>query len=139
MNFKEIHIGTLVKERIENIDFDQQRLTKNLEINELELEDIYSSSSIDVETLLKMSKLLEYDFFRIYSQHLILYAPSATVVNKLTKSKNLELPKFRKSIYTKEIVDHLLLKIRNGDMSKTEVIQKYKIPKSTLYKWLQKY
>ncbi len=33
---------------------------------------MYKQKNLDTEMLLKWSKLLEYDFLRIYSQHLIL-------------------------------------------------------------------
>lgn len=95
---------------------------------------MYKVTSIETENLLKWSKLLEYDFFRLYSQHLILYAPAES-----KKYKKPLLPKFRKNIYTKEVIGFILSQIQSGEMSKFEVIEHYKIPKTTLYKWISKY
>ena len=39
----------------------------------------------------KWSKILEYDFFRIYSQHLILYAPPSANENKSKKENQKSL------------------------------------------------
>jgi len=84
---------------------------------------------------LKFSKLLEFDFFRIYSQHLILYAPATS----RGISKNNRFPKFKKNIYTKEIIDFIISEIQQGEKSKAQVMEDYGIPKTTLYKWIQKY
>ena len=95
------------------------------------------SKSLDSEIILKWSKLLEYDFFRLYSQHLILYSPkSGTNSNKENK---VGLPQFRKNIYTKEVIDFILDQLNSGEYSKKEIIDRYKIPKTTLYKWISKY
>ena len=48
-----------------------------------------NAKSIDTETLLKWSNLLDYDFFRVYTQHLILYAPLSAVDEKIKVKKNL--------------------------------------------------
>ena len=76
------------------------------------------------------------DFFRIYSQHLILYAP---IKSENTNREKSLLPQFRKNIYTREIIDFILERIRTNEMSKNEVIERYRIPKTTLYKWISKY
>lgn len=101
---------------------------------------MYSSQSLDAEILLKWCKLLEYDFFRIYSQHLILYAPPAANEKiEQQKDKKTNLPQFRKNIYTKEVIDFILELIANGEKTKKQVIEEYRIPKTTLYKWISKY
>ena len=76
----------------------------------------------------------------MYSQHLILYAPikkddSEKVINNYKSS----LPQFRKNVYTKEVIDYILNKIDTGEMKKSEIIERYNIPKTTLYKWISKY
>jgi len=99
---------------------------------------MYQIKSLDTEILLKWSKLLEYDFFRVYSQHLILYAPPSSKEEE-SKKKKTSLPQFRKNIYTKEIITFILGQIDSGAMTKIDVMERYKIPKTTLYKWISKY
>lgn len=136
MNFKDIHIGKLIEHRINEMNIDLHRISNFLDCSEDEIEKILSSESVDSLYLLKFSKLLEYDFFRIYSQHLLLYSSG----NKgKTQNNSTELPKFRKNIYTKEIVDFILEVYRSGEKTKQQIITEYKIPKVTLYKWINKY
>jgi len=97
------------------------------------------SDSLDSDHLLKWSKLLEYDFFRIYSQHLILYSPQSSSKSNHSKLEKTSLPQFRKNIYTKEIIDFIIELIETKKKTKTQVIKEYKIPKTTLYKWIAKY
>lgn len=68
----------------------------------------------------------------------MLYASSMEIENKM-KAKKSSLPQFRKNIYTKEIIDFILEQIMSEKMTKVEVIAKYRIPKTTLYKWISKY
>jgi len=91
---------------------------------------------LEVEVLLKWSKLLKYDFFRLYSNHLILYAPVSKQNKNGGKSK---LPQFRKSLYTKEIIDYILELLKDKKKTPVEIIDQYRIPKSTLNKWISKY
>ncbi|WP_338081658.1 hypothetical protein [Empedobacter brevis] len=111
-----------------------------MKCTEQQVEKMYEMESLDTEVLLKWSKLLEYDFFRLYSQHLILYAPveSRTYVYS-NKNRNSSLPRFRKNIYTKEMIDYILNKVNTGELNKSEIIERYNIPKTTLYKWISKY
>jgi hypothetical protein len=96
---------------------------------------IFQQEHIESGVLLKLSKLLQYDFFRIYSQHLILYAPIAAE-NQTSLSS---LPNFRKNIYTKELIDFILELVKTEQKTKQQIIEEYKIPKTTLYKWISKY
>ncbi|WP_313000890.1 hypothetical protein [Chryseobacterium gleum] len=98
---------------------------------------MYQQEAMSTDILLKWCKLLEYDFFRIYTQHLILYSPPIKEHNN--KKKSTVLPKFRKNIYTREIIEYILQKVEKGAITKAEVISKYGIPKTTLYKWFHKY
>src|SRR5690606_33375902 len=113
------------------------RICNFLKCSEEEIEKMYQTNSLDTEILLKWSKLLEDDFFRIYSPHLILYAPSSDRIEKGNKKSN--LPRFRKNIYTKEVIDFILEEIQTGAMTKIQVMERYNIPKTTLYKWLSKH
>lgn len=82
--------------------------------------------------------LLEYDFFRIYTQHLILYAPPSAKEQD-SKTEKSSLPQFRKNIYTKEIIEFILEQIDTRQMTKNKIMERYRIPKTTLYKWISKY
>ncbi|WP_343608625.1 transposase [Chryseobacterium oranimense] len=135
MNFKSIHIGQMIEQKMIESEIDSQRICNFLKCTEEEIKQMCQQKILDTETLLKWCKLLEYDFFRIYSQHLILYAPPTAKY----KAGKTSLPQFRKNIYTKEIIDFILEQISTGEMTKTDVIKKYGIPKTTLYKWLIKH
>ncbi|MBL1221023.1 transposase [Chryseobacterium sp. L7] len=139
MDLKNLNIGSMIKEKVAGNGIEMSRICKFLNCREEEILNMYESSAFDTEMLLRWSKLLEYDFFRLYSQHLILYSPQSSM-NYMQKKKIPDsLPVFRKSLYTKEIIEFVLDKIRKGEMTKSKVISDYKIPKSTLYKWLHKY
>ncbi|MET3539192.1 transposase [Chryseobacterium limigenitum] len=139
MLFKNIHIGKLVQKRVNETDFSVERIINFLQCSEEDLEKMYNSTSLDSETLLKWSKLLKYDFFRMYSQHLLLYSPQSSATYNDTKNQKTELPEFRKNIYTVEIIQFILDLLRSNEKSKQQIINEYKIPKTTLYKWLKKY
>ena len=63
MNFKHIHIGNLIKKRVEENLIDIDRICNFFKTNEKNIQEMYEKQSIDSETLLRWSKLLEYDFF----------------------------------------------------------------------------
>lgn len=141
MNFKEIHIGQLIEKRVSENDIDIGRIGKFLNCTEKEITKMYHSKDLNTEILLRWSKLLEYDFFRVYSQHLILYSPSNNSSSKnIAKRKEQSLlPVFRKNIYTKEVILFILEMITSGEKSISQIITEYKIPKTTLYNWINKY
>ncbi|MDQ1094995.1 MULTISPECIES: transposase [Chryseobacterium] len=136
MLYKEIHIGQFIKERVAEQEITMERICNFLKKDEEFIEKVYESKSIDTDLLLRWSKLLEYDFFRLYSSHLILYAPPSAVKKDAKKSD--KIPYFRKNIYTQEIKNFILKRIQSGEMNQTEIIREYSIPKSTLHRWLQK-
>ncbi|QBJ85732.1 transposase [Chryseobacterium gleum] len=135
-NVKDIHIGDLLYKKVKEEEIEINRICKFLQKTENEIVEMYSRKSVDSELLLKWSKLLEYDFFRLYSSHLILYAPPS---NHIKKEKQSQLPHFRKSLYTKEIIDYILELLETHQMTTKEIINQYRIPKSTLNKWISKY
>lgn len=137
MLYKEIHIGKFIKERVDNQEITIERICNFLKKDEKFVENVYLSKSIDTDLLLRWSKLLEYDFFRLYSSHLILYSPPSAV-NKNNNQKSDKIPYFRKNIYTQEIKEFIIKRIQTGEMTQSEVIREYSIPKSTLHRWLQK-
>jgi len=136
MLYKVIHIGKAIKELVDQKEIAIERICNFLSKDEDFVNNVYESKSIDTDILLRWSKLLEYDFFRLYSSHLILYAPPSAV-NK-SKEKSDKAPQFRKNIYTQEIKDFIIKKIDLREMTQADVIKEYSIPKSTLHRWLQK-
>lgn len=138
-NFKEIHLGSLIKARVQEVGIGAERICKFLECNEDELELFFESESINTNIVLRFSKLLKYDFFRLYSQHLILFSPSSNNNVKKDQNNSVESPQFRKSLYNKEIINFVLELIESKEKTKQQIIEEYNIPKTTLYKWVSKY
>ena len=128
----------MIEKEVADCGIEMSRICNFMKCEEEEVKQIYLQENLSTDILLKWSKLLEYDFFRIYSQHLILYAP-VSADNENTKTQKTNLPQFRKNIYTKEIIDFILEQVSSGEMTKTQVMEKYKIPKTTLYKWISNY
>lgn len=125
-----------MKAKAEELRISPERITNFLNCTEDEIEAMYEQEYMDTDKLLRWSKLLRYDFFRIYTGHLILYAPPSKT-DRVIKIRDSHL-EFRKSIYTEEVKIFILDKIITGQMTVAEVITKYKIPKTTLYKWIKK-
>jgi hypothetical protein len=137
IDFKDLHIGEIIYTRVMERDVQIDRICSFMKLDEENVKKMYASKNLDTDILLRWSKLLEYDFFRYFSQHLILYAPPSSVnYNKLGKSV---LPEFRKNLYTKEVIDFILDLIDKKEKSKVQIMSEYKIPKSTLHRWLVKY
>ena len=139
INFKDIHIGACIRKRAEELDVSMNRICKFHKATEDEIHAMYKQKSLDTEILLKWCKLLDYDFFRIYTQHLILFAPeNNSHINTPSKDQT-SLPAFRKNVYTKQVVDFILELINTEQKTKFQIIEEYRIPKTTLYKWISKY
>ncbi|KFF13939.1 transposase [Chryseobacterium soli] len=138
-NFKNIHIGKCVEKRVEEMTISMDRICNFHKMTEDEIRIMYTQKSLDSEVLMKWCKLLDYDFFRIYTQHLILFAPeNNSHINTPLKGET-ALPSFRKNVYTRQVVDFILELINTGQKTKYQVIEEYRIPKTTLYKWISKY
>ena len=139
-NFKSIHIGKMIENTVADKRIEMSRICNYFKCSDDEIVKMYQSKSLDTEILLKWSKLLQYDFFRMYTQHLILYAPpSANEKRSKKEDKKQTVPQFRKNIYTKEVIDFIIEKIDTEKMTKKQIIERYNIPKTTLYKWISKY
>lgn len=136
-NFKNINIGKIIREIVLEYKIDSDRIYKHFKYSVNELENIYNSSSLESDIILKWSKFLGYDLFRIYTQHLILYSPSSNI-HKKTDSKT-NIPKFTKNIYTSEIIEFIVDTIETNEKTIPQVVEEYGIPKTTLYKWLKKH
>ncbi|ROI06893.1 transposase [Chryseobacterium sp. G0240] len=140
MDFKDFHLGKLIKKLVDENDIDSLRISKFLRCSELDIQRMYEAKSLNTEVLLRWSKLLDYDFFRLYSQHLILFSPRVKNQDsslKLTQRSN--LPQFKKNIYTKQVIDFILEEIASGTKTRKEIMEDYNIPKATLYRWVNKY
>lgn len=145
LNLKEIHIGKLIQKRVAETQTSTERIVNLFKCTDNEVDKMYKMKDMDSGLMLKWSKLLKYDFFRIYSQHLILYRPPGPVAAS-HKEESMDsinttepLPHFKKNIYTKEIIDFVLELIDTEEKTKRQIIEEYKIPKTTLYKWISKY
>ncbi|PQA94807.1 transposase [Chryseobacterium shigense] len=138
MNFKNIHIGSLLEQKTRELEIETSRICNFIKCDEKEVENMFLQKDMPTDILLRWCKLLEYDFFRLYSQHLILFSPSVRRNNDRTH-KICQLPQFRKNIYTKEVITFILELIRSGEKTKQQVISEYRIPKTTLFKWVSKY
>lgn len=136
--YKEIHVGNLIQERVEELEIPMSRIVNFLAIEEEDIIAAYEQESLDTVSLLKWSKLLDYDFFRIFTQHLIIYAPSSSPHSQ-KNGKPSNLPQFRKNIYTREIIEFILELIHSEAKTPQQIIKEYRIPKTTLYKWIMKY
>lgn len=100
INIKDFHIGSLIRQGVTEREIKESRICNFLKCSEQEIQQMYEAKSLDTEILLRWSKLLEYDFFRIYSQHLILYSPQGnTNYNDAQDKKLVSLPSLEK-IYT---------------------------------------
>lgn len=137
-NLKDINIGKLIEIRWMELNFPIERTIKYFKCSEEDIFKMFNQEHLNSQDLLKWSKLLEYDFFRIYSQHLILYSPPSTP-NDVNKKKNDLLPTFSKNLYTRDIIDFMFELLDSGNKTKKQIIDEYNIPKTTLYKWIKKY
>lgn len=138
LDFKTIPLGNLIRFRVKELNLDNRTVCSFVSCTEKELETVYESEHIDADILLRFCKLLDYDFFRLYTQHLILYAPSSETARRKT-SKSTKVPVFRKNIYTREMIDFVLELLDTGRKSKIQITADYNIPKTTLHKWINKY
>lgn len=139
MDYKNISIGSLIEERIKELDIDMERLLKFVGISNEQLQRIISDNNVDADTLLRFCKILEYDFFRLYSQHLILFSPVSKKNIQGNNENSQILPTVRKQLYTKEIIMFILKRYESKSMSVQQIITDYNIPKTTLYRWINKY
>ncbi|WP_336958955.1 hypothetical protein [Chryseobacterium contaminans] len=108
-----------------------------MKCTETEINEMYMQEDLSTHILLRWSKLLEYDFFRLYSQHLILYAPPSAPFQEADTSSR--LPRFRKNIYTREMIDFMLELIEKKEKTKRQITEEYGIPYTTLCKWIAKH
>lgn len=139
MNFKDIHIGKFIEIKVTECGMEISHICNYFNLKEEDIYKMFSSSHIDCTVLLNWSKLLNYDFFRLYTQHLIFYALPSSNLKPQSQTKHKVLKSnFRKNIYTQEIIDFILELMEEKKLSRHEIYEKYKIPSTTLYKWISK-
>jgi transposase len=134
---KKINIGKLIQEACKNKQLAEARIEIFFSMPYSEIEKMYQQEHISSELLLKWSKLLKYDFFRIYSSHLINYHGISAKI----KSENAIIEsglQIRKNLYTPEIKEFIIQKVQSGKMSTTEAIERYGVGRTTLFRWLAK-
>lgn len=141
LNYKNIHIGHHVKEiaRIKNLSM--PRACTFLKCNAIEVMRMYELQSMESELLLQWCKLLEYNFFMFYHSHLQLYKPSAAtahIIQDKNESNLHESYTFKKNIYSPEIIEYILGKLDKNEVSVKDIITKYNIPRTTIYRWVKK-
>lgn len=140
MDYKNIHIGTHIKRIADIKDLSISRACSFLKCSHKDIKDMYTQKSLDCELLLQWCKLLDYNFFMLYHSHLQLYKPSASIT-KLDVNVNKDLREnymFRKNLYMPEIIDWLLGKLERKELTIKEIIETYKIPRTTIYRWKKK-
>lgn len=138
MLFKEIIIGEFIQQKVVENKIDIIRICNFFKCSEAEIKDMYKSEDLPTNILLQWCKLLEFDFFRLYSQHLILYAPPNRQTGSVAVQK-LGRMTFKKNLYTEEVIRFIIEMIREEKKTKKQIVEEYRIPKTTLYKWLQKF
>ncbi|MCT4664596.1 MAG: helix-turn-helix domain-containing protein [Flavobacteriales bacterium] len=78
----------------------------------------------------------------IYHTHLQMFTPSAATTKIASKPKNQEIQKsysFKKNLYSPEIIKWILEQIESKKMSVSQIIDRYSIPRTTIYRWKKKY
>lgn len=121
MDFKEIHIGRFIEQKTAEQQIEIPRICNFLNCEEDDIKKMYKQESLNTYALLRWSKLLEYDFFRIYTQHLILYAPPSNEKSLVKGKEKTKLPQFRKNIYTEEIKNFILDKINKQENDSSSI------------------
>lgn len=139
VDYKHIHIGELIRKRMQECAVNGSRASEFLKVDEEEIEQMLEADSLSCDILLRWSKLLEYDFFRIYTQHLILYSPQDINKAKRTKKDETTLPVFKKNIYTQEVINYLIELVDNGSKTLKQIQDEYNIPATTVIRWVDKY
>lgn len=134
---KTIHIGELLLRAVTERDIQEERICKFFGCSALEISEMYTFKSMDTEILLKWCKLLEYDFFRLYTQHLVLYSPQVNVISK--KKGYVTLPSFKKNIYTNEMIEFFLGLINSGEKTVSQIVTEYGVPRATICRWRAKH
>jgi predicted transcriptional regulator len=136
---RNLHIGDIISKIIIEKKMKMADIKSKMCITSKTLNKMLIAKSLDTTHLLKWSKVLRYDFFRLYSSHLMLHHGISNTLTRKTDSLNIQGIHIRKNVYTKDLIQFLINKVQTNEMTPMEVINQYAIPKTTFYKWLQKY
>ena len=95
-----MHIGSEIKKIVIEKNISITELANKLGRTRALMYDIYERQSIDTELLLKLSKILNFNFFSLYvnSSHLI----EKSLFNENMKNKELEIKNLKSILKTKE-------------------------------------
>jgi transcriptional regulator with XRE-family HTH domain len=87
-----IHIGKIIKEVIKQKGFRQVLLAESINTSKQNLQNIFERASIDTNMLLKISKVLNHNFFQYY-------------LNELPTSENSHLLDYEIQILEKKLLE----------------------------------
>jgi hypothetical protein len=133
----EIHIGKLIREACLALQITDERMENFFSMPYAEVENMFAQEHLSTDLLLKWSKLLKFDFFRIYSGHLMMYhGISAKLLKEKTEiCAGLDV---RKNLYTPEIKNFIVNKVQTNQITIPEAIEKYGVGRTTLFRWIAK-
>ena len=140
LDYKEIHIGQHIKRISKVKQLSISRACRFLGCNAHDIDQMFTQESLDAKLLLKWSKLLDYNFFMFYHTHLQLYKPSAAKAklnNEVPNQKKGDY-NFRKNLYSPEVINWILEQFNNQTLTIKDIIERYNIPKTTIYRWIKR-
>ena len=65
-----MHIGTIIRERMEQQGHTVSWLARQFGCSRVNMYKIFDKNSIDTQSLLRLSVILDYDFFALYQEEL---------------------------------------------------------------------
>ena len=68
MKEESIHIGHIIRNKLKESQITVVEFSAKLNCNRTNVYNIFNRPSIDTDLLLRISKILQYDFFKLYSQ-----------------------------------------------------------------------
>ena len=141
VNYKHIHIGQCLKGIVEIKEISSSQICSFFQCDYQSILEVYEQETIDSGILLRWCKFLDYNMFMFYHSHLQLYTPSAagTKLKKSSSKGDNSRYVFRKNLYSPEVVDWILGELNSNRLSVKEVMEKYNIPRTTIYRWQKKY
>lgn len=69
MNHKDIHIGSYIRSKLDDSKMSYNEFARRLCCQRHSLYYLFNQKTIDVEKLVKISTILDYDFLSLYSEH----------------------------------------------------------------------
>lgn len=69
MTDREIHIGEIIRRRLKENERTVSWLARKLHCDRSNIYKIFEKKSIDIEQLQKISEIMDYNFFEIYSRN----------------------------------------------------------------------